>query len=244
MRRASAIAWAVFEDGVRRKVMYVVAVFAAVLTAAVPSLPGYGLGVTAALYREVSLALTFAGALVVTLALAVNRLPGEIERRTAYNVLAKPVSRWQYLSGTWMGIALLSCAVVAAFTVCDQAVGFLRYGEPMWGLWEGSFGVWLEMCVISAFAVSASSVTGPVPVTLASLTFLFAAHSRSSFFRDGDLALASKLYPSLDSLNVIDPVSHGSGISIWHAGSMLLVAAGWSACLLLLGAVVFERRDV
>lgn len=244
MLRVLAIAVSVFEDGIRRKVMYVAAVFAAILMAYIPALPGYGVAVEGALFREVSLALTFAGALVVTLALAVNRVPADVERRTAYAVLARPVARWEYVVGNWFGVALLAGMVIALFTVCDQAVALWRYGDPMWRLWQGSLGVWMEMWVVSAFAVAVSTATGPVPVTVASLTFLFAAHSRSALFAEGDTSIAATLFPSLDPLNVISAVSHGSGIGLAYIGTMLVIAGAWSAVLLIGGSALFARRDL
>ena len=239
----TAIAASVVADAIRRKVLYLIVVFAAILAVMIPELPTYGVGVVAAVYREIALALVFAASLALTLALSANRIPSEVERRTVYNVLSKRVRRWEYVAGTWLGIMAVVGIAVVAFTLVTQGIGFMRYGEPMWRLWQGSLGIWLEMGALSAFAVAVSTLTGPVVVVAASLVFLFAAHSRS-FLLGEDGGLLARLYPSFDTFNVITPVAHGNGISATYALVMLAVFAAWAGLLLLAASVAFGRRDL
>jgi ABC-type transport system involved in multi-copper enzyme maturation permease subunit len=243
MRRLSAIAGAVFLDAIKRKIVYAVGFFAAILAFTAPSLPSYGAGVDVGVYREVALALTFAAAIILALALAANRIPSEVERRTVYNVVAKPVSRWEYVVGTWLGIAGVMGVVIAAFTVIDQLVGLARYGQPMWQLWEGALAIWFEVGVLTAFAAAVSAVAGAVVVTVATLTFAFIGHSRQPVLTAWPW-FPGWLYPSLDSFNVINPVAHGSGYDAVYALIMVAVFVGWVVALLVLGSLGFARRDL
>ena len=244
MQRVWRIARAVIADSLRRKVVYVVLVFAGLLAFAIPSLPDYGLGVEAAVFREVALALSFATALVVTLSLAANRIPGEFERRTVYNVVAKSVSRTEYLVGTWLGVFMVAGGVMAAFTVIEQVIGLITYGEMMWLLWQGALAVWLEMGVVAAFAVSVSTVSGAVVVVTATLAALFVGHSRSTLL-GGEGALGIKPFvPSLDAFNVVNPVAHGSGVPPVYLASMVVVFVGLAGLSLLVGSAVLSRRDL
>jgi ABC-type transport system involved in multi-copper enzyme maturation permease subunit len=220
--RIWTIARGVVADSLRRKVVYVVFVFAALLAMAIPSLPSYGLGVEDAVYREVALALSFATALVLSLSLAANRVPAEVEHRTVYNVVSKGVGRWEYLIGSWLGVFVVTGGAIAAFTVVEQVIAVLRYGDAMWQLWQGALAVWLEMGVVAAFAVAVSSITGPVVVVTALRPF----------------------YPSLDAFNVVNPVAHGSGIPVLYIVSMLVVFAGFVGLALAIGVALFSRRDL
>ncbi|HSQ21891.1 MAG TPA: hypothetical protein VLQ52_03740, partial [Coriobacteriia bacterium] len=76
--RIGPIAFGVVADSLRRKVVYIVLVFAGILAFAIPSLPDYGLGVESAVFREVALALAYVTALVLTVSLSANRVPGEV----------------------------------------------------------------------------------------------------------------------------------------------------------------------
>jgi len=243
MRRLSAIAGAVFLDAIKRKVVYAVGFFAVILAFSAPSLPSYGVGVDVGVYREVALALTFVASLVLALSLAGNRIPSEVERRTVYNVVAKPVGRWEYVVGTWAGITAVMGAVIAAFTVVDQLVGLARYGDPMWQLWQGAVAIWFETGVLTAFAVAVSALSGAMVVTVATLTFAFIGHSRQPVLESFP-SFPAWLYPSLDAFNVINPVAHGAGVGPVYIAIMGAVFVGWVAALLVLGSLGFARRDL
>jgi ABC-type transport system involved in multi-copper enzyme maturation permease subunit len=238
-----AIAAAVVSDAVRRKVLYLIGVFAAILAVMIPQLPTYGAGVVAGVFREISLALVFAASLALVLSLAANRVPAEVERRTVYNVLSKHVRRWEYIAGTWLGISAVMAIAVGAFIAVTQGIGAARYHEPMWQLWQGGLGIWLEMSALAAFAVGVSAVTGPVVVVTAALAFLFAAHSREALVGTAPTGIAA-FYPSFDTFNVISPVAHGGGVSPAYMLVMLGVFAAWAGVLLLAASAVFSTRDL
>lgn len=242
LSRISAISVAVFSDAMRRRVVWVVLLFSVVLAAAIPALPSYGTGVVEAVYREVALALTYVAVIVVTLALAANRVPGELERRTVYNVLARGVRRWEYLVGTWFGIALTIGVVSIAFGVVSIGVGWVAYGSPMPVLLEGVFAIWMEAGVLAAFCMAVAAATGPVVVSVAALAFLFITHARAGLLAPGTLAW--KFYPSLDTFNVIAPVAHGSGVTPAYLAVAFAVFAAWCCMLLLVSSLVFARRDL
>jgi ABC-type transport system involved in multi-copper enzyme maturation permease subunit len=242
-----AIAGSVVADALRRKVVYVVLVFAAFMAIAIPRLPSYGVGVVEAVFREVTLALMYVVAVVVVLALSANRVPGEVERRTVYNILGRDVRRWQYLLGSWLGVFAVMGSVIAAFSVVSLLVGSVTYHTVMWRLLEGALAIWLETGVIAAFAISVSTFTGPVPVAVASVAFLFVGHLGSGAAQEEMVqgaASASSFYPTLEAFNVINPVAHGSGISLTYVALMLVAAFAWTGALLVVGSLLFSRRDL
>ncbi|MDZ4063913.1 MAG: ABC transporter permease subunit [Coriobacteriia bacterium] len=240
--RMWALCTSVLMDAVRRKVVWIVVFFGAVMAVAIPALPSYGVGVVEAVYREVALTLTYMATLVVTLALAANRIPAEVERRTVYNVLARDVRRWEYVVGTWAGVFLTVGAIVLAFTAIIIGVGWGVYGAPMWVLAEGTFAILLEAGAVAAFAVAVSTLSGPVIVSVSALVFVFVAHARGYLLTPQDTMYS--LYPSLDPFNVINPIAHGAGVSGAYVGSMLVVFLAWVAVLLLIGVTAFGRRDL
>lgn len=244
MSRVLTIARAVFLDSIRRRVLLVVLVFAAIMVGLIPSLPDYGLGVEAAVYGEISLAVTFATALVVVVGLAVTRIPSEVDRRTLYTVLARPVARWEYLAGTWLGTFMTAGMLVVAFTLIGQVVALRTYGQPMWLLWLGAAGILLELGVIAAFAHAVSTLVSPITTIVASIAFVFLGHSRATLLgEEGALALQA-FYPSLDAFNVVAPVTHGSGVPPLYLLSMVVVFIGFVGLLLVVGTVMFRGRDI
>jgi ABC-type transport system involved in multi-copper enzyme maturation permease subunit len=244
MRRVLAIAGSVVADAMRRKVLWSVLVVAAIMIVGIPLLPSYSLGVVTAIFREVSLAVMYAAAMLVTIALTANRIPGEVERRTVYNVLSKRVGRWQYLVGTWFGIWLVMGLLLVAFLFVDLTYGVVVYHQLMWRLSEGAFGIWLESGVLAAVTVALSARLGAVTSTLGALVFLFVTHSKGSLFGANPEGLVASLYPSTDVFAVIEPVAHGTGVGIVALLVMIAAFVGWSAVLLGIAVLVFQRRDV
>ncbi|MDI6712999.1 MAG: hypothetical protein QMD96_07150 [Anaerosomatales bacterium] len=244
MRSVVTIAKAVFFDSIRRRILLAVLVFAGIMVALIPSLPDYGVGVERAVFGEIALAVTFLASLVVTLGLAVTRVPSEVERRTVYAVLARPVARWQYLVGTWLGTFAMVGVLVAAFVAVDIAVGAAVYGALMWRLALGALGIWLEMGVLAAFGIAVSTVVSPVTAIVAEAAFLFIGHSKATLLgAEGALALKA-FYPSLDAFNVVAPVTHGTGVPPLYLASMFVVFVGFVGVLLVIGAMLFGGRDL
>ena len=237
-----SIAASVAADARRRKVVWVVVLFAGLMAAAIPALPSYGVGVVEAVYREVALTLTYAAMMILSLSLAANRIPSETEKRTVYNVLARDVRRWQYLVGTWLGVTFTIGAAAAAFALVIIGIGFGTYDAVMWQLVLGVAAIWLEASVLAAFCVAVSTVAGPVIVAVASIAFLFVTHVRSSLLDPGTVGWY--MYPSLDAFNVIAPIAHGDGVGVVELAGMALVFVGWVAVLLFAGVLVFARRDL
>lgn len=242
-RRVLAIAASVMADAARRKVPWIIVVFAAVMAVAIPDLPVYGLGVARQVFRDFAQALMYVGALLLALTLAANRVPGELERRTVYNVLSRDVRRWHYLLGSWLGVyGVLACAM-AAFVASAQLVALVVYGDPMWVLWEGGLAILLEAGVVAAFATAVSTLVGPVTVTVAAAAFVFAMHVVGQFAEAVSIP-ALRWVPSLEVFNVLNAVSHGTGIGWARAAAMAISFAAWVAVCLLAGSVAFAGRDL
>lgn len=244
MRSIAAIGLAIVVDAVRRKLVWVAIAFAGLMAVAIPSLPSYGVGVEASVFREVSLALIYVMGMVVGLSLAASRIPAEVERRTVYNVLSRDVQRWQYVFGTWLGISLVLLGCIIAFTVTTQVIAVLRYGSPMWILWQGSLSIWYEVSVIAAFAILLSTIIGPVPVAVASIGVIFVGHLAGGYSAGDLVGTTTGFVPSLDAFNIINPVAHGAGISLLYVGIMTAVFVGWVSVLMLAASLLFERREL
>ncbi|HEY5541551.1 MAG TPA: ABC transporter permease subunit, partial [Coriobacteriia bacterium] len=160
MNKLLAIAQAVVADAVRRKVVWVVIVFAGLLAVAIPGLPSYGVGVIDGVFKQVAIALMWVAAIVVALALSATRIPNEVERRTVFNIVARDVRRWQYVVGTWLGMFLVLGVVLLAFASATIGIGWFTYGHPMFILLEAAFATWLEIGIIMAFTLMLSTLFG------------------------------------------------------------------------------------
>ena len=244
MNKLIAISSAVVADAIRRKVVWVVVVFAALLAIAIPALPSYGVGIVSGVFGQVAIALMWVVALVVALALAATRMPVEIERRTVFNVISRPVRRWQYVVGTWLGMFLVLGVVLVAFASSTILIGGFTYGHPMFLLFEAAFAVWLEMGIIMAFTVMLSTLFGPVTAVVGGLTLAFVGHAVVGFLHLNETQRAPIWFPSLDVFNVINPVALGNGVSAIYLVAMVIAFAAWVTLFMVGGSLMFAGRDL
>jgi ABC-type transport system involved in multi-copper enzyme maturation permease subunit len=244
MNKLMVISNAVVADAIRRKVVWVVVVFAALLAIAIPALPSYGVGVVAGVFGQVAIALMWVAALIVALALAATRMPVEVERRTVFNVIARPVRRWQYVVGTWLGMFLVLGVVLIAFASSTIIIGWFVYGHPMFLLYEAAFAVWLEIGIIMAFTVMLSTLFGPVTAVVGGLTFAFVGHAVVGFLHLSEAQRAPVWFPSLDVFNVINPVALGNGASPLYLTAMVIAFAAWVTLFMVGGSLMFSGRDL
>ncbi|MCK4777829.1 MAG: ABC transporter permease subunit, partial [Actinomycetia bacterium] len=98
------ILFEVVKDAIRKKILYFIFLLTFFLLALTPKLPSFEVGVQIALYRDISLGLSLISIVLLSIFLSVNQIPGEIEKKTIYNILSKPIKRYQFLIAKFLGI--------------------------------------------------------------------------------------------------------------------------------------------
>jgi len=194
---------------------------------------------------------------LIAVFLGAGLIAGDIERRTVYPVIAKPVSRAQYLAGRYAGLVAtttLNLAVMAVFFVGVLAfylrgLGFVR---------ETPIGVTLcamalQFAMIAAVAVFFSCLTTATLSAIFTLSLVVAGHLASDLVRywsrQGAVAgLVGKalylLVPNLEALNFKEAMVYRDALGLQTVGTAFAYGLLWSAGVVALAAAVFTRRDL
>lgn len=249
-----AIALNTFREAIRNKILYSIVFFAFFVVGIAAVFGAASIGDQMKFVKDFSLMSISLFGVVIAIVLGVNMLSKELGRKTIYNILSKPVARWQFIVGKFAG--LFATLVLTVALMCAALVGFLAVLERTvdWGLILASGMIVLELMVVTAFALFFSSVV--VTPTLAGLfTAAVFVAGRSSgylsyFFRDefspGLRALARGLYwilPHLDRFNIADQVVYGNTVDVPYLVAVLGYAVAYSALLMLLSVGLFSRRE-
>src|SRR5262249_9776876 len=117
-------------------------------------------------------ALSFCGAIIVVLA-GVNLLERELKQKTIYNLLSKPVRRYEFVVGKYLGLALVSAVLTALMAAIFIGFTALFEGRLDEHLFQGALLVIFEMALLSGVAIFFSSLV--VTTSLAGL-FTFGAY--------------------------------------------------------------------
>jgi ABC-type transport system involved in multi-copper enzyme maturation permease subunit len=245
----------VIKDTARRKLFYVVFFFGLAVVALSPLLPTFELGMRSQFLKDISLSLASLFGVVLAVVLSVNQVPGELNSRTIYNILSKPVSRPQYLLGKYLGV--LADLAIILFVMGLEILVLISARAHAFSpvIFQGVFAVFLECAIIAAFCLFLSTfATVPVNV-FATILFYLLCHVKTDFLHNtlvkGTSGLAKVLawpayylLPNLENYNISQQVGYGKGVP---AGYLLRVsgyALLFVVLFLFLGYMVFRRKDL
>jgi ABC-type transport system involved in multi-copper enzyme maturation permease subunit len=249
----AAIAANTVRDAVRNRVLYVLVFFSLVMIGTSVLLATLSYVERERILQDVGLgAIRFFGA-AIAIFMGVGLIHREVERRTIYTILSKPVTRAQFLAGKYLGLVatlwLQLAIMVAAFVLVSVASGApLGVGHAL------AIGlVALELAVVVAFATLFSSFATPFLAACYSVGLYLVGHltrdlrglggsSDSELVQQGTLWI-HRVFPDLAALNRSIEAVHGLPIPLTEVCWALLAGVAWCLGFLLVAVLVFERRD-
>ncbi|HEY6867389.1 MAG TPA: ABC transporter permease subunit, partial [Candidatus Eisenbacteria bacterium] len=191
--------------------------------------------------------------LLVVLLVGTSLVAKELERRTIYNLLSRPISRAAYLVGKWAGLsaALWAVALSVGLALC-ALLAARGAGALIPGVVGATYLAGLELTVMTALAVMCSALSTPVLSALYTLGFYvvgqwsydlraFAAHFPPAL--RSALEFAADLAPNLPLFNARSLAAGGHPIGWDQLGVATAYAAVYAGCVLCLAAAAFESRD-
>lgn len=252
MRRALAIALNTFREAIRDRVLAGIIGFAVLYILVVIFLGALSLG-DLMMIRSFGLAGVYVFGLLATIFLSSSILYKEIERRTLYFVLAKPVTRGEVVVGKFLGMfaaVALSVGIMAAIYLA--VVAYEGGGMDLWGLLAIAFEL-VELGVFIALLICLSAVASPMTSTVCAVLALFTGHllgtalAEAKTMSDTAYLVIQALYtilPNLEKFNIRDLVVHQ--VALTPAVVVATVAYGgvYIAALLYVGWLLFRRREL
>ncbi len=256
MNRVTSIAFNTFREAVRDRVLYNLIAFALLLVGAALLFGQISIGIERIVLVNLGLTAVSLFGIVIAIFIGIGLVSKEIEKRTLYTVLSRPVRRWEFILGKFGG--LVGTLVV---NTIFMAIGFFaallylvhRFQRADGYLLVALYFIVLQFVIITALALLFSTFSSP----LLSAVFAFALFIIGAFAEDlrGFAAMAhglthwiatgaAYLTPNFAALNVISSVAHGQPV----AGSLILYNTIYA--LLYAGAaiagamLIFEHRNL
>ncbi len=249
----AAIAVNTLRDAIRNRVLYILVFFALLMIGTSSLLATLSYVERDRILQDVGFAaIRFVGA-AIAIFMGVGLIHREVERRTIYTILSKPVTRTQFLVGKYLGMLatlwLQLAVMVAAFVV----VSWLSSAELGAGHAVAFALIALELAVMVACATLFSSFATPFLAACYSMGVYLVGHLTRDLRALGATSDSPavgqvttwihRLLPDLSALNRTIEAVHGLAIPPAEAGWAVAMGAGWCLAFLLLAVVIFERRD-
>ena len=126
--RAGFVARGTFREVVRQPVFLLVVAGAATLTVLNLFVPFFAFKDETKMFIDVTLATILVAGLLLGVWSAATSISEEVEGRTAMTLLAKPLMRWQFVLGKYLGIAQATLAAVVVLSAFGVAATYYKYG--------------------------------------------------------------------------------------------------------------------
>jgi len=242
-------------EALRERLLYNLLVFAVILIASSITISQLTLGDQRRIIANVSTSSTQVFGTLIAIFLSVSLISRELDRRTCYPALARPLARGTFLAGKAAG--LLAVVTLNGLVMAIASVATMLAFDPSAaaGQFAAAFLLMImQFAICIGFAALFTTFTTPTLATVFALSFVVAGHVFSDVrtfwlsHRRTQLkplvGVLDYLLPNMGLLDLKEAVTYGDPIS-W--GSVALRAGyglAYAAVLVTIGAVIFARRDV
>lgn len=251
--RILSIALNTFRETIRNKILYVILAFALLVIGLCYFLANLSVGELTRIIIDVGLASIHIFGVVMAIFLGITLVSHEVERKTVFLILSRPVPRWEFIVGKAFGL----CGTLALVTLIMTASLFLVHagyeGASEVGILVASTGIFMEIVLLICFASLFSSFTTPVLSAIFTLSIFLIGHVSRDLMVFGERSdspavrgaatIFYYLLPDLTHFNWKNEVVYGGVRSF----SVLLLPAGYlalyGAAVLLLACLIFSRKD-
>jgi len=250
------IALNTFRESVRDRVLYNLVLFVVLLVGASIFLGEISLSQETKIIVDMGLSAMLVFGVLIAIFIGIGLVYKEIDKRTIYSLLAKPLHRYEFILGKYFGLCftlLVNTAVMAV--AIAAALLYIKGGADAIQLkiMSAAYLIFLELMVVTAIALLFSSFSSPVlSALLAFFLFiigrfsadlkLFAETVGSSVVR----ALCQALYyllPNLANFHYITETAHGQTVPARMLAAATAYAALYITALLSATVLIFQRRN-
>ena len=252
-----AITLNTFREAVRDRVLYNLVAFAVILIASAVLFGQISIGIQKIILINLGLSSISIFGLLIGVFLGIGLVHKEVDKRSLYALLSKPIRRRQFIVGKFLGLnlTLLVNTVFMSAGLWAALYYLTRHFESQdQFIWAAIYFILLQLSLVTAVCLFFSCFSTPV----LSAIFTFLLYVIGNFASDirafGELtksaslkALSSFLYyllPNFSDFNIAGWVSHGRPV----AGSLILLNTVYTLCygglLVLASVLIFSRKDL
>jgi Cu-processing system permease protein len=254
--QVALIARNTFRESVRDRVLYNLIVFALLMIGASLFVGELAIGGEQKIIVDLGLSfMRFFGALIAVF-IGLQLVYKEIERRTIFALLARPVGRGEFVVGKFAGLGL-TLAVNSSILLVGivLTLAFLQGGvSPLTGpVAAAAYLIFLELLVLTAIALLLSTLSSPALTAVLTFLVYVVGHFTTEFkvmaSSTESVAMSAILYtlyyglPNLSNFNRISSAAYGDLVPAPYLAQTTLYAAVYCGVLLSTAVLSFSKRD-
>jgi ABC-type transport system involved in multi-copper enzyme maturation permease subunit len=243
-----------FREAVRGRIFVVILAFSVVLLLAAKVLVPLSLGEEKKIIMDIGLSSISIFSILLAILIGSQLVFHEMEKKTIYFVMAKPVSRHTFILGKFLGLTITLLAVMAILTLWFYIVLFWLTRQHPFSILTAVFLSFLEAMIITALTIFFSTFASPVLTSI--FTFFFFVIGRLA---PDILLLAGKakgvlspivlkgvyyVVPNLDNFNIRGKVVYAEPVSGSHILFSVAYALIYVVIVLAISCEIFGKKDL
>jgi ABC-type transport system involved in multi-copper enzyme maturation permease subunit len=253
LNRLLAVAANTFRETVRERVLYNLVFFAILMTLSGLLLGQLSIRQDEKIIKDVGLAAMELFGTLIAIFIGVGLVSKEIERRSLYPLLAKPLGRGEFFLGKFLGLAFTLFVNVGLMTVglglTLLATG--RRADPH--LLDAIYPIYLGLLLVVALAMMFSSITSSALASVFTVGMVIAGRYSDVIRNMREVApetpawLPQLLYyalPNFHHFDFKDRVAYGDLVPAAALGWITLYGLAYVGLALVVGLLSFRSRDL
>jgi ABC-type transport system involved in multi-copper enzyme maturation permease subunit len=253
MNKIKAIFENTFKESLRQKILILLVVFALLLIIISVFLEPFALGETPKIMRDLGLAAASLFGILTTVIVGSSLIHRDIEKRTIYTVLSKPVRRGEVVLGKFLGLGALIGILILAMLVIHQLVIFTNEGTFDLSLLIAYPFALIEISVILSILLLFSSFSSSTLASIMGVIFFVIGHAMPDLklFAESTKVPALKhmayafyyVLPNLENFNIRTDLVHKIPLQTDQLIFSVCYGVMYTVFLLYLTTIIFERRE-
>ncbi len=247
------IALNTFKEAVRDRILYLLLFFAAVSIILSRLLSILTVGDRVKIIKDVGLAsISLFGALMAIL-MGTGLVFKEIDKKTIFTLLAKPIHRYQFLLGKFFGLVLTLLIMLFLMSFIFLGLLYMHTLRIEWIMLIPIAFIFLELCLITSVALLFSCFSTPILSSLYALAFFIIGHLSwgletlikkiTSPFLRVFIKTVYTILPDLENFNFRTEAVHRLPFPPHIFPYALLYGVVYTVFILALAMLVFRKRD-
>ena len=251
--RISAIAFNTLKECIRDRILYNLLIFAILIIGLSAILSTLTIGEQVRIILNIGLAAINIFGVMMAIFLGIGLVYKEIDRRTIYTILSKPIARYQFLIGKFLGLLLTLLLNILIMTAGLVVTVYLMGWEVNLTLFEAIFLIFIEFVVVTSIAMLFSCFSTPTLSAIFTLSFYVIGHLSEDikFFGSKAESLFVKklsifiyyILPNLENFNIKSLVVYNDPIGLSFLVYATLYGIFYSSIVFLLSTLIFQKRD-
>jgi len=252
--RILAVAHNTFREAVRDKVLYVLVFFGLATLLGSKALGWISIGQEIKIVKDFALASVSVFGVLIAIFVGTSLVYKEIDKRTIYTIICRPMARYEFVLGKYFGMAMLLGVVTGFMGIVAAGYVAVLGGKVDATFFYALMLIYCELLMVTSFATLFSSLTSPILGAIIVFSIYVVGHatgilvdlpehfdntSMKSF-----LEIMYYVVPNFSNFNIRAEAANDVPVALGYVVWSMVYGAVYTAMLLALASVAFENKDV